>query len=124
MLRITSAQKDTLQVDLYDRLIQRIVQVIHKAHPNECAHMTDVAIETRVRDAVERAESYGLRTDDDRFLFARLAFVVGPAFDMHDFFQEILGDETIVPEARLARMIELATPEDWEDAALLAFEDE
>lgn len=124
MLRITAGQKEAFSRDLLDRFVQRIVAVVKRAHPERCADMTEEAIEEQVRDGIERAESYGLISDDDRFIFVRLTFVVGPAFDMHDFFQEILRDERIAPESRLARLIEMATPEDWEDAASLTFERE
>lgn len=124
MLRITAGQKEAFSRDLLDRFVQRIMSVVKRAHPERCAHMTDEAIEEQVREGIERAESYGLVSDDNRFIFVRLTFVVGPAFDMHDFFQEILHDERIDPDARLVRLIELATPEDWEDAALLTFEEE
>ncbi len=119
MLRITAPQKDSLREDLEARLIQRISRVIRVEHPAQSTGFSDEELRTAVGGAIERARSYGLHLDDDMFIFSRLTFVVGAHFDQYDFFQEILTDETISPDVRLARMIELATPEDWEEAALI-----
>src|SRR5689334_11130544 len=119
-MKIGADQVASLQAIRNGRFATRLAGIVRACHADETAGLTDRDLHERLVATIARAQSYGLRADDDLIKFARLTFVVGSRFDEYPFFEDILGDETIDPEVRLLRIFELAEPDDWRAAQELS----
>lgn len=67
-----------------------------------------------VRNAVARAREYGFRTESGLAAFVVIMFEAAPNFDAHPLIRRVLKDAETTPDARLERILEETSEENWE----------
>jgi hypothetical protein len=118
MLIIREAQMRALETAARDSMAPALAQQMRAAFPDETAGIDERRLLERVRCALSRAWNYGLRQDRELLAFIQLTFCVGPAFDLHPPFHEILsGPADTLP--KLDRLFAAAAPADWVAAGAL-----
>ena len=79
--------------------------------------LTDERLHEMVRRGVERARSYGITWESTLGAFVTIMFVAAPNFDEHPLIRRVLSDEKVDANARVERLWELTTEENWEVVA-------
>jgi hypothetical protein len=91
-------QIELFRRDVIERFVDRMAALLKKEHAREVASWPDV--DAAVRDAILRAERYGITSEADLERFIRLMAVLGPRFDEDDSLPwagEILRRQVVGP---------------------------
>jgi len=115
MITIRKEQIEAFQRNALRKLVPGLSQEIRDRYPHQAA-----GLDARIESALARGWRYDLRQDRQLRAFVKLAFCVGPNFDLHPPFRSILADKTVPPESRMDALFQSARPEDWEAAAEIA----
>jgi hypothetical protein len=98
-------QMDLFRRDAMERFIERMVVLLKREHMKDVA--TWPSVEAAVREAIPRAESYGITSEDDLERFLHLMAVLGPKFDEDEALPwagEILRERVTGVPRRLAAL--------------------
>lgn len=105
---IREAQIAHLAAHCRRRTIAGLCDTLRGSYPERLTALSPIALYRRVRQAVVRAEEYGLQGKDDWYRYLELAVLHGWDFDRQPalaWMHECLIDERIsLPTARLARL--------------------
>jgi RimJ/RimL family protein N-acetyltransferase len=115
MLVIRNDQIETLHRATAERLAREAASELDATSPHAILGLTAAETEARLQTALAKARVYSLVAVRDLRAFVQLCFRVGPNFDEYPRFQGILNSET--PPV-MADLFDLATDEDWMEAAI------
>lgn len=122
MLKIRNAQIETFNEIYRERFIKNLCLELRDEHKESVEPLDDEELRDMVEVGVERAESYGLESDEDVETFVTLLFTVGWYFDRYELFEFYLTDDSCEPDERMDYIFEVAEEEDWDAAAELSDE--
>lgn len=122
MLKIRNEQIEAFNESLREKFIRNLCLELRDEHKESVEPLDDEELREMVEVGVERAEEYGLESDDDVETFVTLLFTVGWYFDRYELFEFYLTDESCEPDERMEYIFEVATEEDWDAAAELSDE--
>jgi hypothetical protein len=115
-LVIRSEQLRIFQNADEDRFCRRAAAHIRAEFPLAVGDLSDGELLRRVDLAYERARRFHFTTQATVLGYMVLMFIVGAQFDTHPAIHEILHQEWIPSDARLAYLAEAISPEEWEEA--------
>jgi hypothetical protein len=96
-------QMELFRRDAIERFIERMVARLKREHMKDVAAWPSV--EAAVREAIPRAEGYGISSEDDLERFMHLMAVLGPKFDQDEAWAgEILRERVTGVPRRLAAL--------------------
>ncbi|HYP25216.1 MAG TPA: hypothetical protein VE262_00735 [Blastocatellia bacterium] len=98
------------------RFARRIRPTVRGEFPDKVATVPDPELEQYLVRTINRAQSYGLETDNDLTTFIRLTLTVSTEFDLRGIFHSILTDKTIPNHEKIEALFERTNDEDWEEA--------
>jgi hypothetical protein len=82
------------------------------------APFDDAELKRRVDIALTRARSHGIQNQRGLVLFTAFMFEIAPNFDTHPYIRALLRDDTsIPPDARIQRVADETSPEQWAEAS-------
>lgn len=104
--------------------VDRTVRWVRHTFPEHVLHLDDEELRFRVRHAVDKARSYGLRWESSLGIFVAHALTINPAFDEHRAVRAVLVDPSIAVEERMQALLGLVEEHEWEEAARQSEPDE
>jgi hypothetical protein len=126
VLSIRTEQLEAFQPAADAALEARVVEYLREEHAEEIVRMPwgDFSIDelpeevllAMVREGFRRARRYGLSWEATLTAFVVMMISVAPNFDEHPLIRRVLADEQIEPNARVERLWERTTDENWEAA--------
>jgi hypothetical protein len=81
------------------------------------AALEDPELERRVHIALARARSHGIENQRGLVLFVAFMFEIAPNFDTHPPIRAMLQDTSIPPDARIQRVADEVSPDQWVEAS-------
>ena len=122
-MKIQRHQMSTFREDLRERFAEHLVEMLRTDHPSDVEMYDDDELFDLVDDGLDRAQAYGLTSDEDNETFISLLFTVGWYCDRHPEFHRYLTDEAIEPGDRMRYLLEGTDNDDWQEAAAISDEE-
>jgi hypothetical protein len=97
-------------------LVELIYDHLCEEHPEAVSELSDSEILSRIESGIERARAHDLN-GGAIVAFVTLMFTVAPDFDQHPKVRKVLSESALSPAARMQRIFERTTEDDWEQIA-------
>src|SRR5882762_6741284 len=124
MLTIRNDQIQSFDNVADEMFVDRVSQYLREHHadtaiqlPEAASTVQDLNDETLhdlVCHGITRAREYGISYESTLAAFVVLQFETAPNFDDHPLLHRVLKDDRVEPNLRIDRLLERATPENWE----------
>jgi hypothetical protein len=95
---------------------RKAADYIRSEYPVVVADLSPNELLAQVELAFERASRFHFTIQASVLGYIVLMFTVAPEFDTHPSIHEILHQDWIPPDARLAYLAEAISPEEWDEA--------
>jgi hypothetical protein len=99
-----------------DRFCRQAADYLRSEHSAVVGELPQAELRRRVDLAFERARRFHFTQRASVLGYIALMFTVAPEFDNHPTIYEILNQDWIPPDARLAYLAEAISPEEWDEA--------
>ncbi len=110
MLKIREEQLAALRIPLVRRFDQRLLRHVRTHFQEETENRSDAELLDHIRQALDRALTYGLRKGQDLFKYVNVSMIYGPDFDEREetaWLREYLIDDDVPdPSQRAHRLHE------------------
>lgn len=113
MLKVSNEQIEQFDKVFMERFVKRLIGILREDHPEDVSEYSNEELHELVREGIDRAESYGLESDNDVETFVTLLFTVGWFYDTHPHCQRYLVEEDFDPSERMRFLLDATTGEDW-----------
>lgn len=100
-------------------LIKVIAWHLRNHHPKSVQFLPKEVLEERVELAIAKGRGYSLGTVADLAGFAALMFELAPNFDEHPSFRNVLLDPSVPGEAKMRRLSQVISDEEWREAVAM-----
>jgi hypothetical protein len=124
MLTIRSDQIQSFDNVADEMFVDRVSQYLREQHADTAIQLqeatftvqelNDETLHDMVRQGVARARAYDITHESTLAAFVVLQFETAPNFDDHPSLRRVLKDDRVEPNLRIDRLLERATPENWE----------
>jgi len=124
MLTIRGDQIQSFDNVADEMFVDRVSQYLREHHadtaiqlPEATSTVQDLNDETLhdlVRHGITRAREYGITHESTLAAFVVLQFETAPNFDDHPLLRRVLKDDRVDANLRIDRLLERATPENWQ----------
>ena len=111
MLTMRNQQLKALQAVATEQFVARLARTFRTEQPGLVAAYAEPELQQQLRQAVERAQSYGLVAEKDAFVFATVWLLYGTDFDQdpqHAWAREICKDQALTSRAKAMQLREAA----------------
>ena len=116
MFIIRREQLELLQRQLVEAFERSAIRRVRKTFPKQTANSTDDHLRLMVRDAIDRAEKYGIRGEAEVTAYLEFMVSYGREFDGDPSLKRILRVRNISGTEKLNRLA-LIKPLQYEDSA-------
>jgi len=110
MLTIRREQFKALRVPLIRRFHQELLEHVKTNFVEETEGKSDKELLEHIRQALKRAEAYGLKAERELYLYINVSMLYGPHFDQEEetaWTRDYLADEDVSsPSQRMSRLYE------------------
>lgn len=100
-------------------LVKVIYWHLRNYHAKSVQHIEKPTLENRIVFGIQRARKYSLNTISDLAGYTALMFELAPNFDEHPSFRRVLQDPVLPPEAKMKRLSQVITDQEWDEAQML-----
>jgi len=115
MFIIRREQLSLLQKQLVEAFENSAIRRVRKKFPKQTAKSTDDHLRLMVRDAMERAEKYGINGEDEVTAYLEYMVSFGRDFDGDPSLKRILRVRNISGTEKLNRIAQIKSPQ-YEDS--------
>jgi hypothetical protein len=120
MLTIRGEQLEIFKRQMDRCLLEKTLDFLRQESPEQIAGLPEYILWSRVREALRRAEEYGIESDVSTQTFVAMMFDFGPHFDAHPVVAALLGDTTLPADDRLDILVFEGSDRVWEEMAILS----
>jgi hypothetical protein len=96
--------------------LRETVLYVKEQHAEKVAGLSETIIQQRVKTAIDRAKSFGLRLEDSILFFLALMFDIAPNFYEQPGIHKALTTGERSPDLRMDELLDNTTDDDWDQA--------
>lgn len=109
------------QLEVFARLGEpefkkQIIEYLRSEYGIVLSSLSDAELLRRVEIAYDRARRFNFTRRASVVAYILLMFAVSPEFDTHPAIKEVLDQQWIPPDERMACLADAITAEEWEEA--------
>ena len=93
----------------------RVLLYLRGNHAERVSSVNDDQLRSMVIGGLDRARRHGLTGESALTAFVTFMFEFAPNFDQHPHLRQLLSDRSMPPNARLARMSQVVSDQEWEE---------